>query len=131
MPRYSNRSAIKLAECDERIQRVFNEVIKTVDCALLVGHRNQEDQEEMKDTGRSQLQWPDSSHNKLPSLAIDAIGYPIDWNDRERITLFAGFVLGTAKQMGIDLIWGGDWNVNWQPADNSFDDLVHFELVED
>jgi peptidoglycan L-alanyl-D-glutamate endopeptidase CwlK len=131
MPKYSNRSAIKLAECDERIQRVFNEVIKTVDCTLLVGHRNQEDQETMKETGRSQLQWPDSSHNKLPSLAIDAIGYPIDWNDRERITLFAGFVLGTAKQMGIDLIWGGDWNVNWQTADNSFDDLVHFQLVED
>ena len=131
MPKYSNRSAIKLAECDERIQRVFNEVINTVDCTLLVGHRNQEDQETMKETGRSQLQWPDSSHNKLPSLAIDAIGYPIDWNDRERITLFAGFVLGTAKQMGIDLIWGGDWNVNWQTADNSFDDLVHFQLVED
>jgi peptidoglycan L-alanyl-D-glutamate endopeptidase CwlK len=107
MPKYSNRSAIKLAECDERIQWVFNEVIKTVDCTLLVGHRNQEDQETMKETGRSQLQWPNSSHNKIPSRAIDAIGYPIDWNDRERITLFAGFVLGTAKQMGITLRWGG------------------------
>jgi peptidoglycan L-alanyl-D-glutamate endopeptidase CwlK len=131
MPKYSNRSAIKLAECDERIQWVFNEVIKTVDCTLLVGHRNQEDQETMKETGRSQLQWPNSSHNKIPSRAIDAIGYPIDWNDRERITLFAGFVLGTAKQMGITLRWGGDWDQDWKTADNSFDDLVHYELVEE
>ena len=131
MPKYSNRSAIKLAECDERIQWVFNNVIETFDNTILVGHRNQSDQEEMYETNRSQLQWPDSKHNKLPSLAVDAICYPIDWNDRERITLFAGFVLGAAKQMGITLRWGGDWDQDWKTADNSFDDLVHYELVEE
>ena len=130
MPKYSKRSAIKLAQCDERLQRVFNNVIETFDNTILVGHRNQSDQEEMYETNRSQLQWPKSKHNKLPSLAVDAICYPIDWNDRERITLFAGFVLGTAKQMGIELIWGGDWNGDWKTADNSFDDLVHYQLKE-
>lgn len=131
MPKYSNRSAIKLAECDERLQWIFNEVIDTFDHTVLVGHRNQSDQEEMYETGRSQLQWPDSNHNKIPSRAIDVIPYPIDWNDRERITLFAGFVLGTAQAMGFKLRWGGDWSRDWQTADNTFDDLVHFELVED
>ena len=128
MPRYSNRSAIKLAECDERIQRVFNRVIETIDNTILVGYRDEETQEEMYDQGRSQLQYPNSKHNKLPSQAIDVAPYPIDWNDRERFTLFAGFVLGTAEEMGIKLRWGGDWDRDWETADNSFDDLVHFEL---
>ena len=131
MPRYSNRSAIKLAECDERIQRVFNTVIETVDNTILVGHRNQEDQEEMYETGRSQLQWPNSMHNSLPSKAVDVAPYPIDWNDRERFTLFAGYVLGVAENMGIKLRWGGDWDRDFKPSDNSFDDLVHFELLND
>ena len=131
MPRYSNRSAIKLAECDERIQRVFNKVIRTIDHTILVGYRDEATQEEMYDQGRSQLQFPKSKHNKLPSQAVDVAPYPIDWNDRERFTLFAGFVLGTAQQMGINLRWGGDWDKDWETADNSFDDLVHFELSSD
>ena len=131
MPRYSNRSAIKLAECDERIQKVFNTVIETVDNTILVGHRNESDQEEMYETGRSQLQWPNSMHNSLPSKAVDVAPYPIDWNDRERFTLFAGYVLGVAENMGIKLRWGGDWDRDFKTSDNSFDDLVHFELLND
>lgn len=131
MPRYSKRSAIKLAECDERIQRVFNKVVETIDHTILVGYRDEATQEEMYDQGRSQLQFPKSKHNKLPSQAVDVAPYPIDWNDRERFTLFAGFVLGTAQQMGINLRWGGDWDKDWETADNSFDDLVHFELSSD
>ena len=131
MPKYSKRSAIKLAQCDERLQWVFNRVIDSVDCVILVGHRNQETQEEMYEQGRSQLQWPNSPHNTLPSRALDVAPYPIDWNDRERFTLFAGFVLGIAENMGIKLRWGGDWNRNWKTSDNSFDDLVHFELLND
>ena len=128
MPRYSNRSAIKLAECDERIQQVFNKVIETIDNTILVGYRDEATQEEMYDQGRSQLQYPNSKHNTLPSQAVDVAPYPIDWNDRERFTLFAGFVLGTAQEMEINLRWGGDWDKDWETADNSFDDLVHFEL---
>ena len=32
------------------------------------------------------------------------------------------------EQMGIDLIWGGDWDGDTDLKDNAFDDLVHFEL---
>ncbi len=59
----------------------------------------------------------------------DVTPYPIVWDDRERQTLFAGYVLATAKAMGIDLRWGGDWNRDTEVRDNSFDDLVHFEIV--
>ena len=65
-----------------------------------------------------------------PSLAVDVAAYPIAWDDRARQTLFAGYVLATAKAMGVDLRWGGDWNRDTEVRDNGFDDLVHFEIME-
>ena len=70
-------------------------------------------------------------HNSKPSRAVDCVPYPIDWTDRERFTLFAGFVLGVAARMGITLRWGGDWNMNFEVKDNRFDDFPHFELIKD
>ena len=64
-----------------------------------------------------------------PSEAIDAAPCPIDWEDRERATLFAGFMIGLGKDHDIDLRWGGDWNTDWQVKDNKFDDLLHYEVV--
>lgn len=60
---------------------------------------------------------------------MDAAPFPIDWKDLPRFTLFAGFVLGTASEMGIGVRWGGDWNSDTQVKDESFRDLVHFELT--
>ena len=67
-------------------------------------------------------------HNSSPRRAVDVTPYPVDWADRERQTLFAGFVLGIARSMGIKLRWGGDWDMDFQVMDNRFDDFPHFEL---
>lgn len=130
MPAFSARSRAQLETCDQRIQDIFNRVIDTVDCTIIEGHRDEERQNEMFRTGKSQLRWPASKHNSSPSLAVDVAAYPIDWKDRERATLFAGYVLGIAENMGVRLRWGGDWNRDWQVTDNSFDDLWHFEIME-
>lgn len=131
MAKYSNSSCEKLYTCDERLVRVFERVVQTFDNTILVGHRDEATQQEMYEQGKSQLQYPNSKHNSFPSKAVDAAPYPIDWDDRERFTLFAGFVLGIAEEMGIYLRWGGDWDRDWQTSDNSFDDLVHFEIIDD
>ena len=78
----------------------------------------------------TKVQWPDSFHNSLPSMAVDLARYPIEWGDRERQTMFAGFVMGVAAKMKFDIIWGGDWNRDFNVADNTFDDLIHFQLME-
>jgi len=130
MPKYSSRSLEKLSECDMRLQQVFNFVINVIDCTIFTGHRNHVAQDELYYQGKSKLMWPHSKHNKTPSMAIDAAPYPIDWKDRERATLFAGFVLGVGDAMGIKMRWGGDWDRDWQVKDNNFDDLWHFEIIE-
>lgn len=129
MAYFGTASTKRLATCDEKLQRVFQRVVQTIDCTILKGHRNKEEQDAAFASGNSQLKWPNGKHNKLPSKAVDVIPYPIDWDDRERMTLFAGFVLGVAEEMGVRLRWGGDWNMNWEVGDNDFDDLVHFELL--
>ena len=131
MPRFGTRSKRNLATCDKRLQRIFNEIIKHVDCSVIEGHRDQQRQDKLYDEGKTKLKYPNGRHNLSPSLAIDVVPYPIDWKDRERMTLFAGFVKGLAKGMyNIDLRWGGDWDSDFEVQDNRFDDFPHFEIKE-
>ena len=130
MPHFSQRSLDRLSTCDKRLQLVFNKVIQHFDCTIIQGYRPREEQEQAFRDGKTKVHWPNSKHNKQPSLAVDVAPYPIDWNDRERFHLFAGFVLGTASSMGITLRWGGDWDQDTEVKDNSFDDLVHFQLED-
>ena len=131
MPRFGKRSKERLATCDERLQEVFNEVIQFVDCSVLEGHRSQERQDKLYDEGKTKVKYPRGRHNSNPSRAVDVTPYPVDWEDRERQTLFAGFVLGIARAKGIKLRWGGDWDMDFQVMDNRFDDFPHFEIKDD
>lgn len=128
MPEFSERSKRILATCHEDIQAVFHEVIQHFDCTVISGHRGEEEQNENVRKGFSRVEFPNSRHNSIPSEAVDVVPYPIDWKDRERFHYFAGFVLGVAKMMDIDLRWGGDWDRDTEVKDNDFDDLPHFEL---
>ena len=128
MPRFGKKSRENLSTCHEDLQKVFNEVIKHVDCSVLEGHRDERRQEKLFSEGKTKVHYPMGRHNSKPSRAVDVVPYPVDWNDRERFHLFSGFVLGLARGMGITLRWGGDWNMNFEVDDNKFDDFPHFEL---
>jgi len=128
VPSFSGPSKKRLSTCDKKLQTLFNEVVKHFDCSVLCGHRGEEEQNKAYKAGNSQKQFPHGKHNKLPSNAVDVAPYPIDWDDRERFQYFAGFVLGTAKQLNINIRYGGDWDSDNDLKDNNFDDLVHFEI---
>ena len=128
MPKFGRKSKERLSTCDSKLQKVFNEVIKHVDCSVLEGHREKDRQNKLFEEGKTKVKYPDGRHNRQPSSAVDVTPYPVDWKDRERQTLFAGFVIGVASQMGINLRWGGDWDQDFQVVDNRFDDFPHFEL---
>jgi peptidoglycan L-alanyl-D-glutamate endopeptidase CwlK len=134
VPTFSKLSEQRLATCDERLQRIFNEVIKEYDCSILCGHRGEDEQNEAFSTGKSTKQWPDSKHNAEPSLAVDAapyfMGIKIDWNDMTAFGRFAGYVERVAHEQGVRIRWGGDWNSNRRTADETFIDAPHFEIME-
>lgn len=128
MPSFGGRSLANLSTCHPDLQRVFHEVVKHFDCSVLTGHRDQRTQDRHFREGTSKVQWPNSKHNQEPSLAADVAPYPTNWADTQRFYYFAGFVMATAKAMDIELRFGGDWDGDTQVLDQSFLDLVHFEL---
>ena len=130
MAKFGKRSRENLATCEKDLQLLFNEVIKYVDCSVLEGHRSGERQDKLFTEGKTKVKYPNGRHNKKPSRAVDVTPYPVNWKDRERQTLFAGFVLGIANQMGICIRWGGDWDNDFEVHDNRFDDFPHFELKD-
>ena len=129
MAKFGRRSRENLSTCHEDLQKVFNEVIKHVDCSILEGHRDERTQDRYYEEGKTKVRYPMGRHNSKPSRAVDVVPYPVDWDDRERFHLFGGFVLGMARGMGITLRWGGDWNMNFEVDDIKFDDFPHFEVV--
>lgn len=109
--------------------KLVNEVIKFMPMRVLCGHRNQVDQDEAYKTGHSKLAWPHSKHNSLPSRAIDMCPEPYDPQNKMKIIYASGIVMGSAQKLGISLRWGGDFSMNFDPSDEKFQDLFHFELV--
>jgi len=133
MPKFSAASAAKLATCHHDLQRLFNEVVKHVDCTIICGYRGKAEQDAAVVGGRSTLKWPHGKHNKTPSLAVDVMPYPIDWSDSpanvEHLNYFAGIVQGIALSMGIEVRWGHDWDQNTKPDTKGLVDRPHYELV--
>ena len=129
MPRFSRRSLSALSTAHPSLQKLFHEVVKYYDCTILEGHRNERDQNTAYANGYSKVQWPNGKHNKIPSLAIDAVPYPIRWTDLPAFYHFTGFVRGMAARMGIPVRCGVDWNGNFDLKDQTFVDFPHVELI--
>ena len=136
MASFSIRSQQNLSEAHKDLQTVFNYVIKHFDCTVLDGHRTKEEQEEAFRKGFSKVNWPNSKHNKIPSLAVDVVPYPIEWDNLDRMKFFIGYVLGVAtmlKQYGKienDIVSGIDWNSDTSLKDTTFFDHPHFEIKQ-
>jgi len=149
MPKFSKSSLSKLETCHQDLQTVFHYVIKTQDCTIIHGHRTPEEQFELFQKGRSEVNgiWrvtdparvvtykngynDKSKHNAYPSLAVDVMPYygikpHIRWDDFEGMKAFGNYVKGVIDMMikygTIDnnITWGGDWK--------SFLDYPHWQI---
>lgn len=137
MPMYSQKSFSRLATCHMDLQVIFYNVIRFVDCTILEGRRDEENQEKAYLAGKSKLRYPHSKHNSEPSRAVDVAPYPIDWGDLQRFHYFAGIVMGVASKLKEEgkishsIRWGGAWDgIDKLNDKHAFNDYVHFELVE-
>lgn len=134
MHHFGGNSTKQLSECHSDLQFLFHEVIIHWNCAVLCGHRGEQEQNRAFREGRSKLKYPHSKHNEKPSRAADVVPWfgkfpHIRWEDREAFYCFGGFVLGVAAKMGIEIRWGGDWDRDEELHDQTFFDLPHFELI--
>ena len=129
--RWSHSSLIKLEQLDPQLREIIEEVRNLRDITIVTGHRGETEQEHMVELGRSQVHWPHSKHNTLPSIAVDVQPYPyVEASLREDLSYIAGLAVAFGASKGFQIRWGGDWDQDGETHDNSFDDLFHLELVE-
>lgn len=136
MPKFGKKSADNLSQCHPDLQLLLNAVVRDFDCSVICGHRSEQDQNEVFQAGKSKVQFPDSKHNRFPSRAVDVGPYDpkikgVNWKDLKRFYFFGGYVKKTAEILGIKIRWGGDWDSDTEITDQSFNDLPHFEIVEE
>lgn len=130
MPSFGKASEERLATCDPRLQSVLREAIKHRDFTILCGFRDEAAQNDAVAKGNSKTPWPNSKHNRQPSLAVDIAPYPIDWTDTGSFSYLAGYIVRIGDELGVKLRWGGDWNQNGKTKDEKFLDMPHIELVD-
>lgn len=145
--RYGAQSLANRRGVDPQLLAVFDRVLEFYDHSILQGVRSREDQDAAEARGASTLRWPRSKHNVITmeqaralglhprpyALAMDVAPYPVNFANKSKAVArfyhFAGVVQGVARTMGVRVRWGGDWDRDHDFADQSFDDLVHFELL--
>lgn len=133
MYRFSRYSKGNLDTCIEPLQRIAHAAIEAVDFRVICGVRGEEDQNKAFDLGLSMKKYPNSKHNKVPSLAVDIVPWHkatpnIRWKDTDAFIYLAGHILMMAQVMGFEVRWGRDWDRDDDLTDETFFDFAHFEL---
>lgn len=142
MPEFSDISKARLLTCDPRLVRLFQAVVVNYDCSVEGGARTAIEQQANLARGVSKTL--NSKHVVTPehpfSRAVDVAPFPVRWpvagsnsyvHDIARFYVFAGVVKEVARLMALPLRWGGDWDSDGDYRDQLFDDLDHYELIED
>jgi len=113
----SLRSKQKLSGVHPDLVAVVQRAIEITeqDFSVLEGLRSIERQKELYKSGKSKTM--NSRH--LTGHAVDLAPYPLSW-DWEYFYPIADAMNEAAKELGVDVEWGGDWK--------SFPDGPHFQL---
>lgn len=106
--------------------------ISESDFTVICGHRDRAGQEQAQRDKTTKVAFPNSAHNQLPSCAIDVIPYPFtNWEDKAMFRKWkqiADAMMAAAKELGLDLRWGGDFNRDGNKTTSDSWDSPHFEL---
>lgn len=124
-------SVERLEQVHPDLQKVMIKAFESLpfDVTITEGMRTLEKQKEYVAKGTS---WTmKSKHLKQPdgySHAIDVVPYPVDWNDLKRFDKMAEIVLKAAKDLDVDVVWGGTWTRNANDTKSKKYDGPHFQL---
>ena len=147
----SQKSLDKMNGVDERLQRVVKRAIQLTkqDFMVLEGVRTKEQCMINYGKGRTAAQcvakgvpaqYANPSAAKVTWLndpfaskhvsgkAVDLVPYPVDWNDLKKFDAIAQAMLQAAKELGVPVRWGADWNSNGKPRERGESDSPHFEI---
>ena len=147
----SKRSLSRLAGVDDKLVAVVKRAIEIsqVDFMVLEGVRSKEQCVINYGKGRTAAQcvakgvpaqyanpnaakvtWLNNpfASKHVTGKAVDLVPYPVDWNDLKKFDAIAQAMLQAAKELGVTIRWGADWNANGKPRERGESDSPHFEI---
>ena len=135
MRKWGKRSQRVYDTLSPQVQKIMDRVLQEVaDITLISGYRDLEEQNDLFDAGKSHLRYPNSKHNVIPSIAVDFQPYPYPRADNKlwgALGYIAGHAIAIAREEGLSLRWGGDWNRDGDLTNQKFDDLFHLEIYNE
>ena len=119
----NTKSLDRLKQCHPDLIRLIMRVDEIYPTHVICGYRGEEDQNKAFNEKKSQLKFPNSKHNKKPSLAVDVVsgnGKVIAWSDLKSFEILSLTIEAIAEEMDIKIRLGRDFK---------FKDWPHIELV--
>ena len=137
MPNFGVSSTKRLNTCHGIIKDILQIAIKYYDFSVVEGHRGELLQNEYFRTGKSKVEFPNGKHNKKPSEAVDVVPWirgKSCYGEKECAYLagiieMAAHMVNQQRVYKFRLRWGGDWDGDRDLTDQTFNDLVHFEII--
>jgi peptidoglycan L-alanyl-D-glutamate endopeptidase CwlK len=140
MYKFSQRSLDRLEAVHPRLVSVVHKVmeLQVMDFSVVEGVRTYERQKELVDRGVSKTM--NSKHliqDDEYGHAVDLYPYPInmkkvnegDAREIARFGVLSGLVQAVAKQEGVKIINGMDWDGDGETLDHTFFDAPHFQIM--
>lgn len=129
------RSEKNLVGVDEALAKVVRKVAETHDILVIEGVRTKERQAQLYSQGRTKpgpiVTWTMESKH-IDGKAVDVVQLKngtIDWNDSKAFEELGKVMLATAKELGVSIRWGYDWNSNGKLREKGENDGPHYELI--
>ena len=69
------------------------------------------------------------SSKHVTGHAVDLVPYPVDWEDATKFDKVAKAMFAAAKELGVSIRWGADWDDDGVFREKGETDSPHFELV--
>ena len=135
MYKFGSKSKAKLKRLHPLLRELLEEAILVIDFTILETVRGKAKQNQYFASGKSKLPWPKGKHNLDPdrnpkfAIAVDIAPWPIDWKDLRRFYYLQGIIRGIAQMRGIKIRFGGDWSMDGEINDQTFNDTPHVELI--
>lgn len=145
--KFGKRSMNKLNTCHRDLIKIHELSISRslLDYSIIEGNRSIERQQKLFKDGKSKIDGitKKGKHNLIPSEATDIMIYHSDSKIRKMIAFdiaslcfIAGIIQSCADELynkgeiSHKIRWGGNWDMDGVIIkDQSFNDLVHFELI--
>ena len=136
---YGSKSIDKLSGCNGSLQAVAEKALSLspYDITIVHGWRGKDVQNALYDSGASHKRWPMSKHNHQTNSTPDSVALDfapwvngrIPWNDTHIFAIVAGCFFAAAKELDIEIRYGGDWDTDGSTKDQTLMDWGHVELI--